>query len=236
MMSSFFIVVVCGIGLLLLCAIVWRVLIRRVSLPCPPSFIWLLENKVMERVAGGAVIIQRARIAEGMRVLDAGCGAGRLTIPIARHVGANGHVVALDVQSAMLARLADRVAKHALTNVTAVHAPLGQGDIASSGQGPIGRDEFDRAIMVTVLGEIPDKIPALREVHDSLKPGGILSVTEVLPDPHYQSKAAVRRMAKEVGFEVEEAYSGLRSFTFNLIRAGGPQQPAGPVSPVTACP
>ena len=230
-MSSLAIVVICGVGFLLLCAIVWRALIRRVSVPCPSAFIWILENKAMERVAGGAVIIQRARIAEGMRVLDAGCGAGRLTIPIAKHVGANGHVVALDVQSAMLARLADRVAKHALTNVTAVHAPLGQGDIASSGQGPmgrlgggaIGRDEFDRAIMVTVLGEIPDKIPALREVHNSLKPGGILSVTEVLPDPHYQSKAAVRRMAKEVGFEVEEAYSGLRSFTFNLIRPGGAQ-------------
>ena len=228
----------------MLCAIVWRVLIRRVSLPCPPAFIWVLENKAMERVAGGAVVIQRARIAEGMRVLDAGCGAGRLTIPIARHVGAKGHVVALDVQSAMLARLADRITKHALANVTVVHARLGQGDIASSGQGPIersaqgpiGRDEFDRAIMVTVLGEIPDKIAALKEVHNSLKPGGILSVTEVLPDPHYQSKAAVRRMAKEVGFEVEEAYSGLRSFTLNLIRSGGSQQPAGPVSPVTACP
>jgi len=173
----------------------------------------------MERVAGGAVVIQRAKITEGMRLLDAGCGAGRLTIPIARQVGANGHVVALDVQPEMLARLTDRIAKHALTNVTVVHARLGHG--------AIGRDEFDRAIMVTVLGEIPDKIAALREVRNSLKPGGILSVTEVLPDPHYQSKAAVRRMAKEAGFEVEEAHSGLRSFTLNLIRSGGSQQPAG---------
>ena len=173
----------------------------------------------MERVAGGAVVIQRAKITEGMRLLDAGCGAGRLTIPIAKHVGAKGHVVALDVQSEMLARLIDRIAKHALTNVTVVHARLGHG--------AIGRDEFDRAIMVTVLGEIPDKIAALREVRNSLKPGGILSVTEVLPDPHYQSKAAVRRMAKEAGFEVEEAHSGLRSFTLNLIRSGGSQQPAG---------
>jgi predicted methyltransferase len=72
-----------------------------------------------------------------------------------------------------------------------------------------------------VLGEIPDRVAALREIYAALKPGGLLSITEVLPDPHYQSRRAVRRMAEEAGFKVEEAYSGRRSFTMNLIRPGG---------------
>ena len=200
-------------GLLLVTILGWRVLGRLLSLPCPPAFIWLLENRVMENVAGSAAIIERARVARGMRVLDAGCGPGRVTIPMAKHVGPQGQVVALDLQPGMLARLAERLVTHGVTNVRTVQGGLGEG--------LLGPAKFDRAIMVTVLGEIPDRLAALREIHDALKPGGLLSITEVLPDPHYQSRRAVRRMAEEVGFQVKEAYSGWRSFTLNLTRSGG---------------
>ena len=200
-------------GILVVTVVGWRVLARRLSLPCPTSLIWLLENHAMESVAGSTVIIERARVARGMRVLDAGCGPGRVTIPLAKHVGPQGQVVALDIQPGMLARLAERLVKHGVTNVSTVHGGLGEG--------VLGKAEFDRAIMVTVLGEIPDRVAALREIYDALKPGGLLSITEVLPDPHYQSRRAVRRMAEEAGFKVEEAYSGRRSFTMNLIRPGG---------------
>ncbi len=200
-------------GILVVTVVGWRVLARRLSLPCPTSLIWLLENRAMESVAGSTVIIERARVARGMRVLDAGCGPGRVTIPLAKHVGPQGQVVALDIQPGMLARLAERLVEHGVTNVSTMHGGLGEG--------VLGTAQFDRAIMVTVLGEIPDRVAALREIYAALKPGGLLSITEVLPDPHYQSRRAVRRMAEEAGFKVEEAYSGRRSFTMNLIRPGG---------------
>jgi len=41
-------------------------------------------------------------------------------------------------------------------------------------------------VLVTVLGEVPDREAALREIFDALKPGGILSVTEIIFDPHFQ--------------------------------------------------
>lgn len=46
-----------------------------------------------------------------MRVLDAGCGPGRLTIPLARQVGPTGEVVALDVQQGMLKRVRKNAAR-----------------------------------------------------------------------------------------------------------------------------
>ena len=62
------------------------------------------------------------------------------------------------------------------------------------------KNYYDRALMVTVLGEIPDQESALIEIFKTLKPGGILSVTEVIFDPHFQSRVAVQQVASKVGF------------------------------------
>ena len=191
-------------------ALVWRWVSRRVALPCPPALVWSLEHRIMQEVAGSDAILQRAGIASGMRVLDAGCGPGRLTLPLARCVGPAGEVVALDVQAEMLARLELRLKQQGITNVRMLHASLGSG--------ALGREQFDRVIMVTVLGEIPNRLAALREVHDALKPGGLLSVTELLPDPHYQSRREVRRLGEQAGFAIEPAWSNWRAYTLNLIR------------------
>jgi len=77
---------------------------------------------------------------------------------------------------------------------------------------------FDRALLVTVLGEIPDRVAALQEIRGSLKPGGLLSVTEVFPDPHYQRRDTVRQLAQQAGLEVRETYGTWRAHTTNLAR------------------
>lgn len=203
-------------GLLVLIAGVvagWRVLARRHTLPCPTACLWLLENRMMDRVAGGRVLLDRAGVQAGMTVLDAGCGPGRLTLPLAERVGPQGRVVALDLQEAMLSRLKARLQASAVQNVEMLHAGLGSGKL------PAG--EFDRAFLVTVLGEIPDRLAALREIRASLKPGGILSVTEVFPDPHFQGRGTVQRLGEQAGFRVGVPVGTWRAFTVNLSQPGG---------------
>lgn len=51
---------------------------------------------------------------------------------------------------------------------------------------------FDYALLVAVLGEIPDRATGFRRIFAALKPGGILSITEGIVDPHDQRRAAVR--------------------------------------------
>lgn len=181
---------------------------RRRSLPCPSWLVPLLENPYMNRVAGAALLLERAGVASGMHVLDAGCGPGRLTIPAAQVVGPTGRVTALDLQPRMLEKLRARLDEAALTNVEILQAGLGEGRL------PAGT--FDRALLVTVLGEIPDKQAALREIAGSLKPSGILSITEVLPDPHYQSLVRVRSLARDTGLAVAEVFGSRIAFTINL--------------------
>jgi len=73
---------------------------------------------------------------------------------------------------------------------------------------------------VTVLGEIPDRETALGEIFEALKPGGILSVTEIIFDPHFQPRGTVERLGLEAGFR-EKAFFGSRiAYTIHL---GKPQ-------------
>jgi len=196
-------------ALFLLVVIVWRLISRRASLPCPSWLAWIVE---MENPFPSAynthTIVEHLDLQPGMMVLDAGCGPGRLTIPISKEIGPLGKVIAVDIQAGMLER-ANRKAKVAnLTNIQFIQGKLG-------GTG-LGKEQFDRALLVTVLGEIPDRHSALKEIHDALKTGGLLSITEILFDPHYQSRKAILHLASAVGFE-EKAFFGNRfSFTLNL--------------------
>jgi ubiquinone/menaquinone biosynthesis C-methylase UbiE len=208
-MTAFSVVAIL-IGVIILVLGTWRILTHLLSLPCPPGFIFILESRMMENVAGPEAIIKRAGIEPGMTVLDAGCGPGRLSVPLAKYLGPGGKLVALDLQAEMLKRLDQRVAAHGLANIQPIQGGLGDGLLEAN--------SFDRAILVTVLGEIPDQEKALEEVYRALVPGGLLSVTEVLPDPHYQSRKKVSRLGSKAGFKAEITHGSWRSYTINLIK------------------
>src|SRR5690606_35052981 len=107
-----------------------------------------------------------------------------------------------------------RVSAAGLSNVRFVLAGVGEGRLES--------DFFDRAVLSGVLGEIANPEAGLAEIYRALKPGGILSVTEALPDPHHQRKERVRQLAGTAGF-VEQGYFGnALVFTMNLVKPHRP--------------
>jgi SAM-dependent methyltransferase len=199
-----------GVGLAIMAY--WRFAVRRRTLPCPSWLSWMLENPFMNTVAGSSAILNQMRLEPGMKVLDVGCGPGRMSVPAAHQVGANGLVVALDLQPAMLRRLRQKMQAEGLTNIRLLQ---GRAD-----EGALAHDVFDRALLVTVLGEIPDRKAALAEIFRVLKPGGILSITEVLPDPHYQTRHSVRQFASVVGFEEGAHFGGFPAFTIHFVKPG----------------
>ena len=198
------------LGLVILFLVVtvgWRLISRRTSLPCPSWLAWLVEHdNPYAKNYNATSIIQRLDIKPGMRVLDAGCGPGRVTIPLARAVGTQGEVVAIDIQPRMLRRARDKAQAAGLTNIQFQ-------ELAIEG-GKLGGAQFDRVILVTVLGEIPNRESAIREIYRALKPGGILSISEIMFDPHYQSRGAILKLASFAGFR-EKAFFGNR-FTFTM--------------------
>ncbi len=188
----------------------WRFGARKTNAPCPSWLAWTLAPGKNERPFGRGRAIDELALKPGMRVVDVGCGPGLLTLPIARGVGIDGEVVALDMQPKMLELMSSRIEKAGLKNVT----PL----LAGAGDGKLPKNHFDRAVLSTVLGEIPDREHALREIYDALKPGGYLVVAEVIGDPHYQFKAKVIELAQRVGLRPGEITGGFFAYRMRLYK------------------
>jgi ubiquinone/menaquinone biosynthesis C-methylase UbiE len=202
------------VGLIILIFFVWRLASRRHSLPCPVWLRWLVElDNPFAETNRADVIVQNLELQPGMKVLDIGCGPGRLTVPIARQIGPQGEVVAVDIQAGMLRRAQERAQAAKLANIRFLQG--------GAGEGKLEQGQYDRALLVTVLGEIQDRERALKEVFEALKPGGILSVTEIIFDPHFQSRATVLRLAGAVGFREKKFFGNRIAFTMSLEKPYG---------------
>jgi ubiquinone/menaquinone biosynthesis C-methylase UbiE len=148
--------------------------------------------------------LERMSVRPGQRILEIGPGPGRLLLPVARQVSPGGEAVGVDIQPGMIAQLTARAADAGISNVIGI-----AGDAAT--MTPPG--QFDTVYIALALGEIPDRDAVLRRCFDVLKPGGVLSITEMLPDPHFVPQRTVRRLAEGAGFRHKATLGSSLSFT-----------------------
>ena len=148
------------------------------------------------------------KIAKGSAVADIGAGSGYMTIKLAKKVGAEGKVIATDIQPGMIDLLNKRLAKSKITNVTTV---LGTQDDPRL---PI--ESLDLVLMVDVYHELSQPQQMLQRLREALKPGGRLVLLEYRKeDPtipirfeHKMSVAEARMEVEAEGFtlaKVDEA-------------------------------
>ncbi|MGE0757544.1 MAG: class I SAM-dependent methyltransferase [Pirellulaceae bacterium] len=188
----------------------WRTASRYWQLPCPSLLAWALESRFYQRMSGTETTLDCMHLRPGQRILEIGPGPGRLLIPAAKRVLPGGEAVGIDIQPGMVERLRKRAAEAGAANLIAI---LGDGT-----KSHFEADSFDLVCLVTTLGEIPDRRAALQQSFKALKPGGVLSVTEIFGDPHYQSNATVRRLAESVGFVPESVHGSWWFFTANFVK------------------
>ena len=107
--------------------------------------------------------------APGSTVLEAGCGVGAQTLPLAtRHPGAR--IVAVERSAASLAVARRAVAERGLTNVEFVEANLFDYDP--------GEELFDHLFVCFVLEHVPEPVLLLERMLRFVKPNGSVTVIE----------------------------------------------------------
>lgn len=113
--------------------------------------------------------------------------------------------MAVDIQPAMLEKAKARAERANLANIRFHQGVLGPKALHL---GP-----FDRAVLVTVLGELENPEAALRDIFEMMKAGGVLAVTEVIADPHFQNQKTVRALAAAAGFREKKVVGGRYSYS-----------------------
>ena len=106
----------------------------------------------------------------GETVADIGAGTGYFTLPMARMVGEEGHVLAVDIQPEMLAIIERRANRDGLSNVTPV--------LATVDDPRLPRDSVDAVLMVDAYHEFSHPREVMNIVKDSLSERGRVILVE----------------------------------------------------------
>lgn len=136
------------------------------------------------------------RPAQGERLLEIGVGTGYYSLDLAEWVGPEGTLELFDLQQEFLDHVMRAAGERALRNLVPT-----QGDATDL---PYEDASIDAVILTAVLGEIPDSVAALREIHRVLKPGGRLVVGELFGDPHFTTRTSLQRLGAEAGLQLVE--------------------------------
>jgi ubiquinone/menaquinone biosynthesis C-methylase UbiE len=184
---------------------------------------WLLRPD-REETERPEAVLDDLRIRPGAAVVDFGAGVGYFTLRLARRVGPEGRVLAVEVQEEMLAGLRRRAAAEGAANIECI--------LATEDDPRLSPASADLVLMVDVYHELARPQPVMEAVRRSLRPGGRLALVEYRgEDPAVPIKplhrTTLRQMEAELhvlGFrvvEVKESLPHQRLITAAVAAAGG---------------
>jgi SAM-dependent methyltransferase len=158
---------------------------------------------------------------DGSSVLEAGCGIGAQTIPLARN-SPGAHIVSVDISAASVAEAKARADAAGLTNVQ-----FRQADILAL---PFDPASFDHVFVCFVLEHLAHPVEALAKLRGLLRPGGTVTVIEGdHGSTYFHPDSDAARSAIRCQVELQRAAGGnaligrqlfplLREAGFNAVR------------------
>ena len=171
----------------------------------------------MEKGTGGFLrpeqVIEEAGIKEGMKIADFGCGAGYFTILMAKIVGEEGTVYAVDVLRTALESVKSKAKIEGLLNIEIVLSNL---EILKGSK--LKDESVDLVLLANVLFQSFKKADIIKETKRILKKAGKIVVIEWEknqpmgpPEKFIVSKELVKDLAKKENFKFEKEFPAGKS-------------------------
>jgi demethylmenaquinone methyltransferase/2-methoxy-6-polyprenyl-1,4-benzoquinol methylase len=152
-------------------------------------------------------MLRQANLSEGMRVIEPGCGTGRLTTILAERVGPTGFVLALDISPKMIcaARSGMALRDNASLRCAAIE------------DCPLDPEGFDVVVCHSVLPHFDNKLTAVAHMASALKKGGKFIVF------HFMNSACVNDLHRKAHPTVMDDFLPTETKMREILEAAGLQ-------------
>jgi ubiquinone/menaquinone biosynthesis C-methylase UbiE len=129
----------------------------------PAAYIAALEDPKRDAYQKPDEVVAALTLKPGEIIADIGAGSGYFALRLAPHVGAPGHVYAVDVSPEMIRRMNQRIRDAKLLNISTILA---------APDDPLLPQPVDRFLFVNVWHHIPDRPVYLALMKRLLEPNG----------------------------------------------------------------
>jgi ubiquinone/menaquinone biosynthesis C-methylase UbiE len=169
---------------------------------------WLVRES-RQREEDCAMLLSALAVKPGQVVCDLGCGNGFYTLQLAKMVGEQGKVLAVDIQPEMLHLLSERAREAQIDNIVTVQGTAKDPKLPS--------ESVDLILLVDVYHELSHPEQMLNAMRRALRPGGRIALVEFrLEDPnvpikllHKMSKKQILKEFPPNGFKLVEQFDKL---------------------------
>ncbi|MFK7737400.1 MAG: class I SAM-dependent methyltransferase [Pirellulaceae bacterium] len=169
---------------------------------------WLIRPK-REQEERPSEALDQLELKPGMVVCDLGCGNGYYSLKMAKSVGPDGKVLAVDIQPEMLHLLELRSKDAGIENIEPVLGTLVDPKL------PPGR--VDLVLLVDVYHEFSHPVQMLARIRESLSDNGVIALLEYRMEDrsvpikllHKMTKRQIMKEYTANGFELVRQYDEL---------------------------
>lgn len=163
-----------------------------------------------------AQVLAQLGVGSGMKVADFGCGSGEWVILVARMVGQDGQVYAVDVQDSALSSVRSRARMEGFLNITTVKA-----NVEMAGSTGIPKASLDAVLLSNILFQSRNKEGICAETFRTLKPKSLLFFADWRKDAPLGPSRELRLDKSEVSeFIAKAGFSFVRDVEAGAYHMG----------------
>ena len=180
-----------------------------------------LVDQLIRRHDRQQAVLELLAIQPGQVVADIGCGAGYYSFELARLAGADGRVLAVDIDPAAIGFLEERAGRVPCPGCAGIEATVSQVDDATLPPASVDVALVASLNFYAYRPLLPENLAMLASIHSALRPGGRAVVTLDLPFTPGGSAENMRISFEAAGFETVDQRQHGDSSVVHVFRRPG---------------